>query len=807
MVFSLKNKTSILVPVLLFAAIALAGCWSNSSSSESGEEEKPGELPDDGVARHALTQMDSCDAFVEYAKAAAIQRIQAYAETQKTAIEQCWDYGDTETDGAPPPTGADGDADSDADADADGDSGGASPVDGDVDGDFDENEGGGEDSDHSETNTQEKGVDEADMIKTDGDYLYALSGSDLVIVEAGGEGTLEEAGRIEVGGRPSELFLYGDLIVVFSNLQRTDVPESIRMPRPDWLDTPNGGMPEWEGDYYSDGYTQVAIIDAGNRSSPVLLRNITYAGSYVTSRRVDSSMRAVISTSTPALDIPIRIDWYDYCQMPEEIGKAVFIAAHDAFVEEATNVINSLSMDDLLPKKIDRIGNANGTAEPIVDCSEVYGPGTAAGTGLLTVTSIDLQTPETKATDIAVFGDKGLVYASKSGLYLTSANEYVQQAWIAGMWADETSGIHKFDIASNPQKAIYKATGTVTGRMLNQFCLGEHDGFLRVATTTGDEWDSSTWDNHISIFEEIDGELAEVSHLGGIGKEEQEKIYAARFMGERGFLVTFRQTDPLFTFDLSDPYNPKKIGEWEGPGFSTYLHPYGEDHLIAVGREDWRFAISLYDLSNFAKPTLVERVFPGENSGNYGDMNSASLDDHKAFYFDADKELLALPYHGWTYDEYNDGYDTGIILYNLSQNGFEDAGQLSLDDSNSSPYYYSEGAAQRSAFIGNTLYGISGCRITSADLSAPAEALDTIALYTGTECNEYGDSGGDDGGWEGGDMDADTDWGEDSSSDMDIDMDGDADGDTDGDTDADIDTDADMDTDTDWDTETSSDSE
>ncbi len=779
--------------ILLFGAAALTVVPSCGSESSSSTEELG-----DGVARHALSQMGTCEDLASYAKNAAIQRLTAYAETQKAAIDQCWDYGqgvdagtDTETD-----TGGASGSDADADADGDADDTPTSPVDGDIDGDFDEGNGGGKegDGDHTETNVQEKGVDEADIVKTDGEYLYVLGGNDLIIVDAGDDGVLTEAGRIEVLGNPSELFIYGDLAVVFSNLGTGDVPDSMRMSRPEWSTDPSGKEPpsfdepgmdwDYEGDYYEDGYTQIAIIDITDRSSPTMIRNIKYAGSYVTSRRIDGSLRAVLSTSTPALDIPFNIDWYDYCSLPETVGKAVFQAAYGAFIEEATKLIDGLSEDDILPKKIDQTGNESGVAETIVECTEVYGPGTTAGTGLLTVVTLDLGQPEAKQNDIAVFGEKGLVYASTTSLYLTSSNEYVQQAWSSGMWTDETSGIHKFDISSDASRAIYKATGTVTGRMLNQFCLGEHEGYLRVATTTGDEWNSDTWDNHISVFEEKDRELELVGKLSGIGKEEREEIYAARFMGDRGFLVTFRQTDPFFTFDLSDPYKPTKVGEWHGPGFSTYLHPYGENHIIALGRENWMLAISLYDLTDFANPALVERVFPGSADGNYeGEVNSVALDEHKAVTFDDSRDLLALPYHGWVWDEYQEEYDTGIMLYNVSANGFESAGDLSIRDPENTSYYNNEGSAQRSVFIGDILYGLSRCRITSATLDNPTESLDTLALYTGDSCNNSGASWDDvdEGEWDGGDTD--------------VDMDGDGDSDSDTDTPVEPDTDSAVDTD------------
>ena len=145
--------------------------------------------------------------------------------------------------------------------------------------------------------------------------------------------------------------------------------------------------------------------------------------------------------------------------------------------------------------------------QPLAECGDFYGPNTPAGAGLLTVVSLDLDDPRAQQTDVSVFGDKGLVYASTEALYLTTSRDYVFEAWEAGLWEEETSGIHKFDIESDPSEALYRATGTAPGRMLNQFCLGEHEGFLRVATTTGEQWDPSTLDNHLLVYEEQNGAL------------------------------------------------------------------------------------------------------------------------------------------------------------------------------------------------------------------------------------------------------------------------------------------------------------
>lgn len=748
----LKKPTSLLARGGALAVI-IAAC----GMTESIDYGKAGNLPENGVANHALVQLDSCDELASYAKKAAIQRIMAYAEMQLQELEECWSHGgtgiadagaddwtDVEMDGdSRPPVSVDSDVDVDADAD----------------GDFGDELGGepstGNDSpkdSHSETNVQEAGVDEADLIKTDGKNLYALTTDTLVVVEAGENGALTELGRVVVGGYATELFLYNDLVVVFSELGRQDVDDEMKMSAPSWAKQTGEYYPEWDSEwyFYNSGYSQIAIIDASNPAKPVVSRKIKYAGSYVTSRRIGNSLRAVISTSTPGLDIPFTMNAYQYCSMPESMGRAVFEAAYEAYIEEAEKLIDDLSIDEILPKKQDIIGDS-ATTDTIIECSDVYGPHTAAGTGLLTIVSLDLDQPTKKQKDIAVLGQKGLVYATQSSLYLTTASDYVYNAWLSGLWSEETSGIHKFDISSDPGRAIYKASGSIEGRMLNQFCLGEHEGYLRVATTTGHRWDFSTWDNHVSVFEEKKGELELVGQVSGLGKEEQEEIYAARFLGDRGFVVTFRQTDPLYTLDMSDHYNPKVVGEWHGPGFSTYLHPFGEDHIITVGRQDWRIALSLYDLTDLANPNLIERHFLDDSA----DLYSEALDNHKAFSFDAKRNLLFMPYHGyWFADEYKEGFNTGILVFGVGLNGFTDNGALSLMGDGVDER--SESNAKRSAYIDDTLYGISRCRISSAPIDNPANTLDTIKLYTGDWCNDYGNGGYDE--WEGGDIDIDVDW-------------------------------------------------
>ncbi|MBW2534968.1 MAG: beta-propeller domain-containing protein, partial [Deltaproteobacteria bacterium] len=503
-----KMNTSLLMALAALVVVTATGCF-----NVEGEERVEGVL-----ASHGLGRLGSCDEVERYAKDAAIERMTARLEAQLVEMERWWDWSD-DFDGDDDMAGAEASADADADADVGGGSSGGY---------------------HSETNTQESGVDEADLVKTDGDWIFVLSEGQLVIVDAGADGQLDEASRVEVGGYPEELLLYGDLAVVFASVGADDVSAEIRQPEgqgDDWGD--GWAEPGWDEEYPygSAGYTRIALIDIADRAVPVTVRTIEYAGSYVTSRRVDGGLRVVLSTGLPALEVPTYVDWWEFESLPESFARAAMRRAVSERIKDNKEIIEAATFEEIMPRKLDVIVDAaeEPASQPIAECGDFYGPETPAGAGLLTVVSLDLDDPRGQQTDISVFGDQGLVYASSESLYLTTSRDYVFEAWESGLWEEETSGIHKFDIATTPTEALYVATGTAPGRMLNQFCLGEHEGFLRVGTTTGAPWDPETLDNHLLVFGEEAGELALVGSLDGIGSGEE--IYAARFLGDRGFMV------------------------------------------------------------------------------------------------------------------------------------------------------------------------------------------------------------------------------------------------------------------------------
>ncbi len=222
-----------------------------------------------------------------------------------------------------------------------------------------------------------------------------------------------------------------------------------------------------------------------------------------------------------------------------------------------------------------------------------------------------------------------LVYCSAEYLYLTT-----------GGYSE--TGIHKIRLDNGYIEGV--ADGSVPGWVLNQFSMDESDGYFRIATTTGHAWGVSTSKNNVYVLDE---DLKVVGELEDLAPGEQ--IYSARFMGNRLYLVTFKKVDPLFVIDLADPTAPRVLGKLKIPGYSNYLHPYDEKHVIGLGKEavdseGGSFAwyqgvkLSLFDVSDVSNPREVAKLEIGDRG-----TDSPALYDHKAFLFSRERNLLVIP--------------------------------------------------------------------------------------------------------------------------------------------------------------------
>jgi uncharacterized secreted protein with C-terminal beta-propeller domain len=302
----------------------------------------------------------------------------------------------------------------------------------------------------------------------------------------------------------------------------------------------------------------------------------------------------------------------------------------------------------------------------------------------------------------------------------------------------EKTIVHKIEI--NAGKIEYKTAGEVPGRVLNQFSMDENNGYFRIATTTGN-WQLET-SNHMYVLD---------SGLKVVGKVEDlapgERIYSVRFMGSKAYMVTFRQVDPLFVIDLSNPRNPQVLGFLKIPGFSNYLHPYDDTHLIGIGRDATEqgrtlgLKLSLFDVSDFSNPKELSNYIIGDSWST----NSEAINEHKAFLFDKEKNLLVIPVSESSSETIIDedtgkrtwkwNYWQGAYVFNLDLSGFELKGKVShfsetneTDDEDHWPRYDYAAQVRRSLYMDDVLYTISTKFVKMNDLNDIDTEINTVEL-------------------------------------------------------------------------------
>jgi hypothetical protein len=443
----------------------------------------------------------------------------------------------------------------------------------------------------STTNTQEVGVDEGDIAETDGRFVYSIIDGMLRSVDLD-TSTLVSEEPLDMPASNYEMILDTDsmLVVGVSYLS-------------------NGF-----GETIADRYSVAAGV-------PTLVSRTHLEGTPLATRSIDGTARIVLAHAMTSR-IPFVQPRYG-ASPADNLDKA-----HDANKQ----VIEDLTVDDLLPRAFEeQPGGSTGPLRQSLDCTTVGHPGEFSGFGLTWIAEINLRDGQAPPTGAAgVIADSGSVYASARNLYVATTR-----------WPDlatdvipinppaASTAIHSFDL-SGASGAAYIASGTVDGLMLNQYSMSEHGGFLRVATTSDSDGFGGDRAAGLHILERQADTLHEVGSLGGLGKGEQ--IQAVRFNGDVGFVVTFRQTDPLFVLDLSDPHSPKLSGELKIPGFSSYLHPLGDGLLLGVGYSGTESGLtggtqlSLFDVNDPTQPQLVTTVAIGEST-------EAAFDPHAFLYW------------------------------------------------------------------------------------------------------------------------------------------------------------------------------
>ena len=532
-------------------------------------------------------------------------------------------------------------------------------------------------TDYSGTNIQVAGVDEADIVKTDGDYIYLVSGNKTIIVQAYPPEQAQVLSEIELEGTVIGIFINADRLVVFEQETpyypyydvRSESDEKIYMP-------------------YISPKTDIRVYDVSDRENPRLQRELSADGQYVSSRMIGDYAYVVINEPVYEQD--------DELNLPRICsgGNETEIPAEDIWYSN------------------------------VADYYYMY----------TTIMAINTQNDDQEPTyETILLGASSTLYVSLNNIYLTFP---VWGTDVMGMEVRDSqkTSIHRIHIDGD--EIEYVASGEVPGMVLNQFSMDEYDGYFRVATTTHGQ----TTQNNVYVLNmalNITGSLEDLAP--------GETIYSARFMGEKGYLVTFKKVDPLFVIDLSDPSHPEELGYLKVTGYSDYLHPYDENHLIGIGKETTdagEFAwyqgvkISLFDVSDVNNPVEIDKEIIGHRG-----TESPVLRDHKAFLFDKSRNLLVIPVWVAEVDvtKYPEGVPSwaygepvwqGAYVFDISlDTGLQLKGGITHIEYPFSPeqdsyfyYYYSSYSIQRSLYIGDVLYTISDAKIKMNNL----ENLDYI---------------------------------------------------------------------------------
>ncbi len=509
----------------------------------------------------------------------------------------------------------------------------------------DDSAGRQEGVDYSGTNVQVAGVDEPDIVKTDGNRILAIVDGVLTYVDVSGdEPSILGKLRFDEGWNHT-LFAQTDTAYVFSYGHGYDgIPEPL-VAAADIMPDP----------WFTGEITLIHQVDLSDPGNLEVVRTLRVEGRYLSARAIGDTVRVVVN-SYPN-DLP-----FVYPSGP---------AAEDFATEANQAVIRNSTIGDWLPSYTLFDGDTVVAEGLAVDCDRVHRPAEFAGFDSLSVLTFTFGEALDSGRGTSVIAQGETVYASSESLYVAT------NVWIPdGLWGvpelapieeDYSTAIHMFDI-SGDGPADYLASGSVDGHLLNQFSMDEYDGVLRVATTDGPPWwfeDSS--ESFVVTLERDGDQLVERGKVGNLGRG--ERIFSVRFLGETGYVVTFRQTDPLYVIDLRDASNPTVTGELKILGYSAYLHPMGNGMLLGVGQdadEDGRTLgakVSLFDVSDPANPQEVD-TWTIEDG--YTDVEW----DHHAFLYWAPLDMAVLPVQSWATDF------IGAVVLN-TEGGFTEVGRIS----------------------------------------------------------------------------------------------------------------------------------
>lgn len=529
-------------------------------------------------------------------------------------------------------------------------------------------------ADFSTTNIQVAGVDEGDIVKTDGRYIYQLRASDLRIVRAQGD-ALQPAAVLTYDRQmiPSEMYLHGQTLIIVGTLQDGWAAPADALPASRMI------MPPWQ-----TPKTRIAFYDISVPESPKLVRHYEADGAYLTSRLTGGSLYLLANKHLNVYGL-------------EEAG--------------------------ILPTFKDLM---TGKAETVGYDQIRYFPDTVESNLMITL-GFDLSRLSAAPDKGVYLGSGETVYAGTDALYVAmNRYQYRVMPFAPEPAFSQQTEIFKFALANGTVR--YRTKGAVPGTLLNQFSMDAQGDTFRVATTTGALWGSgeSVSKNNLYV---LNSNMGIMGRLEGLAPG--ERIYSVRFMGTRAYMVTFRQVDPFYVIDLKNPGNPAVLGYLKIPGFSDYLHPYDADTIIGFGKETVEtkngvltagLKIGMFDVSDVKNPIEKHKLILG-GAGTWSEV----LNNHKALLFSKEKSLFALPVT--LYETLNNQSQftwQGAYVYTVDPTtGFTLRGRSThLSDEEIAMagirWYDSQKNVQRILTIGNVLYTLSDQGIKSHDLGTMA---------------------------------------------------------------------------------------
>ena len=568
-----------------------------------------------------------------------------------------------------------------------------------------------QESGYSTTNTHEVGVDEPDLVKTDGRRIVTAVDGALRVINAESKLVTGELELSDDQGQwwADQLLLSGDRALLLGH-------GAIPFAEP----APLLGPDIARSTFLPSG-SRLVLIDLSEE--PTVVSELELDGTYVDARQVGSVARLVVRSG-----IGSRLTW----AYPDEgRTEAEALATNREILAEST-------IEDWLPRYA-LSGTGDPNEGPLVDCDDIRHPEVYSGTAMLTVLSVDLAGSLRAEGSVGVMADGQTVYGTESSLYI--ADDHSSFAFptdigpsaplLAEPLAEPQTEVHKFDV-TEPGQPRYVGSGVVDGRILNQYSLSEYDGHLRIATTEDDlsvapmpvPGDVPASQSRVAVLTQRGDRLVEVGSVGGLGKGEQ--IYAVRFVGPVGYVVTFRQTDPLYTLDLSDPTRPRVVGELKIPGYSAYLHPAGDGRLIGVGQDAnangqvQGSQVSLFDVSDVAAPTRLDTYTIT------GGSSDVEYDPH-AFLYWPDTGTVVMPV--WAYGAAGGSLENGeklamaagALVLRLDGDALIEIGVLSHVRSAGQVDWSHDPSIRRSLIIGETLWTVSGSGAMASDLDDLAE--------------------------------------------------------------------------------------